>query len=212
MTKKKKIIYISVGFILLLVMAYLLLVAEDKKKYTKENFIEPESVQSIQEGVVSSKKMYDFILSKIQNPEAFLKIHLEGKHVSVSVRQKATMEMFYAAIKQQEIDYLTASLDIDSLQSLWGTTMDFQVREQVLLDVMSKINQDGKLMPISYQLEKGDYGIEEKKGILILSYEGGNKIKVPFIFIDNGDEDHSEFLMSVELQAIVNELETIIKH
>lgn len=206
MTIKKKVAYISIVSVFLLVTIYLFFIYEDKKEYTKEAFVETESVKKIEEGVASSSKMYDFILSKVPNPDAFLKIHQEEEHFLISDRQKATMEMFYAAIKQQEIDYLTASLDMDTLQSLWGTTNDFQHREQIVIDLLKDIDQNGQLSNVSYQLEKEEYGIEGNKGILTLLYEDGREIITPFTFKEIGEDDHTEYTLVVSLQDIVGKL------
>ncbi|MDX1806404.1 MAG: hypothetical protein R3267_05225 [Paenisporosarcina sp.] len=207
MANKKPIVYISLGVLFLLIAMFILLFGDENVEYTEESFVQPESVVTIETEVTNSKKMHEFILAKIPNSDRFLKIHAEeSEDGSIEEHYKATMELFYSSIKQNEIDYFTSVMDLEVVQSLWGSTMNFQEREQILKDALKTLDREGKLSALSYQLEKEEYEVVGSKGVITLSYSDGIEIKYPFAFKEIGEDDHHEFTLDIELSNLLEKI------
>lgn len=209
------------------VMAFLLVIwffcsSAPKETEVKAVKIE-EPLEEIENTVAATQKANDFVLSKVPDPDVFLKFHLssnedghegheenelrhsfnhEHEQVSMEDRQLSALEMFYAAITTESSTYLTTALTPESFQELWGEEMGFEVREKTIAAFLKGLNGAGTLTSMDYKLDVDKFDHATDNGTIIFKYADKSSTEVPFSFVTMGEGDHkitqldlSEFLV-----------------
>ncbi|MGB6409422.1 MAG: hypothetical protein WBF39_18255, partial [Planococcus donghaensis] len=208
------------------VMAFLLVIGffiSSAPKETKVKAVKiEEALEEIENTVEATQKANDFVLSKVPDPDVFLKFHLsssedghesheevelehsfnhEHERVSMEDRQLSALEMFYGAITTESSTYLTTALTPESFQEIWGEEMDFEVREKTIVAFLKELNGAGTLISMDYKLNVDQFDHATESGTIILTYTDKSTTEVPFSFVTMGEGDHkitqidlSEFL------------------
>lgn len=199
---KNWIVLTFAATMILIVVA--LLIYSSAPNETANEQVELESSQiEIENAFIDTQKVNDFIMDKIPNNDVFLKFHLENgeqEHITKEEYETAAFEMFYGAVSQEEITYLTTAITPESFQGIWGEEMDFEKREKEIIQYLNELNGNGTLTGMSYKKELDKYDSPTGNGTIILSYQNGSKREMPFTFVNMG-EGH-ELITQINLNEI----------
>lgn len=197
------------------VMAFLLVIgffisSDPKETKVKAVKIE-EPLEEIENTVEATQKANDFVLSKVPDPDVFLKFHLsssedvhegheenelehsfnhEHEQTSMEDRQLSALEMFYAAITTESSTYLTTALTPESFQEIWGEEMDFEVREKTIAAFLKELNGAGTLTSMDYKLNVDKFDHATDNGTIIFTYADKSTTVIPFSFVTMGEGNH----------------------
>lgn len=138
------------------------------------------------------RKANDFILAKLP----FDNINIEREfssfnptHFNEEELQNSAFEMFYSAIKKEDIDFLTTAITPDTFQKLWGEGKSIELREKSLQAYLNSLDRNDQLERISYQLETAAFDTISKKGVMTLHYSDQYSEVIPFSFVQIGENE-----------------------
>lgn len=186
--ENKWILIVIVIVIVLTIGSWLLFYAAPNETVQVEVELD-ESLIEIENTIDATQKANEFILNRIPNDDVFLKFHFEnGQEESYSKEQYeiAALEMFYGAVNEENITYLTSALTPESFQELWGNEMDFEEREQRIIEYLNELNHNGSLNSMEYKMELDKFDHPTDNGTIIFSYTDNSTREIEFSFETTG--------------------------
>lgn len=149
-----------------------------------------------------AEKQRDFIIGKMYTEIFYDELAHEGSHenVPLSILRREPIEKLQVALLDENVDEFLFIFPSESTMEIMSEETDLDKRIELLMDAIQRINRQGQLESISFQLYTDDIENELNEGILYLHYNDSLTVDVPFELEQIGEDTHHlyfKFLTSI---------------
>lgn len=140
-------------------------------------------------------KVDSFIRERIPALDIFMEFDLDDEKEEPPTNEKLCKEffnMFYAAVKTQDMDLFASVLSGDSIQEVWEGEILIEKRIEKMDNFLDTVSRAGKLSSIHYQFKMDKNDLQTDNGTLYMIYEDGVEVPIPFELVLIGDIEDEE--------------------
>ena len=199
----KKIIVYSISILLFLVISLVILKIVPNHN-SEEKSINQSSVKQIVSNLDEEKKMREFILKNLPNPNIDQEFMIELDQRQMNPKT-FPFEILLTGLNRNDMDMFLSAFNTASLNETFPTYASPEERINLIAEYMNNLKKNGTLRNLSYQFDLGTYNEEKDTGLLIFEYEGHKKVEVPFKLEKTEEEnvDYS-YRIATSLKTIVD--------
>lgn len=207
MEKKKKYILLGLLFLTLLTAYILYSAGNNNRKGTDINQISETTIEDIKKRNLNIQKKTEFIDSHLPNEVGYLDFDKEEmKDASLEKLRIEALTMFYAAIKENDLDYLLSVFIGESLEDVFGDEINIEKRIELLEEQLQIISRDGKINDFKYQFYFNKYNQVLDEGEIHLLYQDDIEIEIPFELVYVESEQDRLFRFKTHLTDITEKV------